>query len=72
VNRLREWARCGATSTGCGSWATRCKRTAGSTAAANWPRAQCFPPLVLDDEEAVALAVGLYAATSIAVAGMSG
>jgi len=27
---------------------------------------------VLDDEEAVALAVGLYAATSIAVAGMSG
>jgi len=27
---------------------------------------------VLDDEEAIALAVGLNAATSIAVAGMSG
>ena len=30
-----------------------------------------LPPLVLDDEEAVALAVGLHAATSSAVAGMA-
>jgi len=79
TGRERSWptgsrcpcARCGATSTGYGSWATRCRRTAGSTAATNWPRAQCFPPLVLDDEEAVALAVGLHAATSIAAAGMA-
>jgi len=41
------------------------------TAATSWPRATALPPLLVDDEEAVALAVGLQAAAQGAVEGIA-
>ena len=64
-------ARCAATSTGCASSATRCRRSAASTAATSWRPGAAMPPLVLDDDEAVAIALGLQAAAHGAVAGIA-
>ena len=62
-------ARCGATSTGCGSSATRSRRPAASAAATSSAPGSALPPLVLDDDEAVALVVGLHTAADSMVAG---
>lgn len=50
--------------------ATRSGRAAGPTAGTSWRPGRRCPPLVLDDDEAVALALGLQAATVSPVAGM--
>ena len=64
-------ARCGATSTGCASSGTRCRRSAASTADTSSAAGAAMPPLVLDDDEAVAIALGLQAAAHGAVAGIA-
>ena len=55
-------ARCAATSTGCASSATRSRRSRGVDGGYQLAAGAALPPLVLDDDEAVALAVGLQAA----------
>ena len=62
-------ARCDATSTGCANWAIRSMPRPGSSGDTGSSRGR-MPPLVVDDDEAVALAVGLRYAAVAAIDGV--
>ena len=57
------------TSTGSATWGTTSTRCAASPAATSCGPASSLPPLLLEDEEAVAIAVGLRTAAASAVDG---
>ena len=63
-------ARCATTSSGCASWATRCSPRRGSVGGYRLSAGAAMPPLLLDDDEAVAVAVALSTASGGAVDGM--
>ena len=63
-------ARCAATSTGCATSATRCTPSAGAAGGYQLQAGAAMPPLLLDDEEAVAIVVGLRAAAGGMVEGI--
>ena len=59
-------ARCAATSSGCGRSATRSTPTPGVAGGYRLGAGAAMPPLLLDEEEAVAVAVALRTAASAA------
>ena len=61
---------CAATSTGCATSGTPSTPSAGSRAATSCGPGGSLPPLLLEDDEAVAIAVGLRTTASGAVAGL--
>ena len=63
-------ARSGATSTGCASSATRSTRSPAPRAVTGCAPGTAMPPLLLDDDEAIAIAVGLRTAARASVAGI--
>ena len=58
-------------STGSGNSAIRSRPSGAWPAAISWRRVRSLPPLVLDDEEAVALAIALMNAAQSSVAGVA-
>ena len=61
---------CATTSNGCAIWATRCTPRPAWREGIGWAPGADLPPLLLDDEEAVAVAVGLASAATGAVTGI--
>ena len=63
-------ARCATTSSACAGSATPWRRAAGAAGGYRLGAGAAMPPLLLDDDEAVAVVVGLRAAAGRAVAGL--
>ena len=63
-------ARCGATSTACASSAIPVESLTGPAGGYRLAAGTALPPLLLDDEEAIAIAVGLRTAARASVTGI--
>ena len=61
---------CAATSTGCATWVIRWTPRRASAGGYRLGVGAALPPLLLDDEEAVAVAISLHTATTGSVAGL--